>query len=321
MKTVITDNSLCAYPLRDDAAPELIFNYISALKSAGVRYIELDFRTLMKLRRLPEGVEYIFRMVDPMFLSLADIYDFRYVVITYKDLGKRIKTNVPVLFESPYVKGSLSVIPDLVRGSIDGELGALRVRWGFDYETPEKISKIYNDLTKGYRPYPVDICPLNKYKTALDSALKFTAAGADSLTLTAGLPTKYCSLEEYLFALMTVFDSLPSEFDIQSLGRVSVFRSRIFQTGEQALPKLLETLDCDIRCLKNADTGSAVPMRMSLKDSEYLDHAFVTALEKMADEQDIPDDIFKELTEAIKHFDSGMYNEDLLHRKRTGLLN
>ena len=321
MKTVLTDNSLCAYPLRDDADPDLVFNYIRALKSAGVRYVELDFRTLMKLRRLPEGVDYIFRMVDPMFMSLTDIYDFRYIVITYKDLGKKIKTNVPVMFESPYVKGSINVIPDLVKGCVDGELGALRVRWGFEYETPEGIMDIYKELVNGYRPYPIDICPLNNYKTSLDTALKFTAAGVDSLTLTAGLPSKYCSLEEYLFALMTVFDSLPSELDIQSLGRVSVYRSRIFQTGEQALPKLLDTLDRDIRCLKNADTGHAVPMRVSLKDSEYLNHTFVTALEKMADAQEIPYDIFKELTEAIKHFDSGMYNEDLLHRKRSGLLN
>ena len=321
MKTVLTDNSLCAYPLRDDADPELIFNYIRALKSAGVRYVELDFRTLMKLRRLPEGVDYIFRMVDPMFLALADIYDFRYIVITYKDLGKKIKTHIPIMFESPYVKGSVSVVPDLVKGCVDGELGAFRVRWGFEYETPDGIFDVYRELAKGYRPYPIDICPLNKYRTSLDTALKFTAAGVDSLTLTAGLPAKYCSLEEYIFALMTIFDSLPPELDIQSLGRVSVYRSRIFQTGEQALPKLLDTLDRDIRCLRNVETGEAVPMRVSLKDTEYLNHTFVTALEKMAGEEDIPDDIFKQLTDAVRYFDRGVYNEDLLHRKRSGLLN
>ena len=321
MKTVLTDNSLCAYPLRDDAEPDLIFNYIRALKGAGVTYVELDFRTLMKLRRLPDGIGYIFRMVDPMFLSLADLYDFRYIVITYKDLGKRINTNIPIMFESPYVKGSINVIPDLVRGCVDGELGALRVRWGFEYGELKGIMDIHKELAKGYRPYPIDICPLNKYRTALDTALKFTASGVDSLTLTAGLPSKYCSLEEYIFALMTVFDSLPSEFDIHSLGRVSVYRSRIFQTGGQALPALLDTLDHDIRCLRNADTGDAVPMRMSLKDSEYLNRAFVSALEKMADEQDIPADIFMDLKQAIKYYDRGIYNEDLLRRKRSGLLN
>ena len=321
MKTVLTDNSLCAYPLRDDADPGLIFNYIRALKDTGVRYVELDFRTLMKLRRLPDGVDYIFRMVDPMFMPLSELYDFKYIVITYKDLGKKIKTDIPIMFESPFVKGSVSVIPDLVKGCVDGELGALRVRWGFEYGKPDGIFDIYKDLAKGYRPYPIDVCPLNKYKTALDTALKFTAAGVDSLTLTAGLPEKYCSLEEYIFSLMSIFDSLPSELDIHSLGRVSVYRSRIFQTGGQALPKLLDMLDSDIRCLKNADTGVVVPMRMSLKDTEYLNHTFVSALEKMANEQDIPADLLMDLKQAIKHFDRGMFNDELLRRKRSGPLN
>ena len=321
MRTVLTDNSLCAYPIRDDADPALICSYIRALKDTGVRYVELDFRTLMKLRKLPGGVDYIFRMVDPMFLPLSDLYDFKYIVITYKDLGKRIKTNTPIMFESPYVKGSVSVIPDLVKGCVDGELGALRVCWEFEYGKPDGIFDIYKALSKGYRPYPIDICPRNKYKTALDTALKFTAAGVDSLTLTAGLPEKYCSLEEYIFSLMTIFDSLPTELDIHSLGRVSVFRSRIFQTGGQALPKLLDMLDSDIRCLKNADTGELVPMRMSLKDTEYLNHTFVSALEKMANDQDIPDDLFKDLKQAIKHFDRGVFNDELLRRKRSGPLN
>lgn len=321
MKTVLTDNSLCAYPLCDNADPDLIFNYIRALKDTGVKYVELDFRTLMKLRKLPEGVGYIFRMVDPMFLQLADFFDFKYIVITYNDLKKKIKTNIPIMFETPYVKGGFSRVPELVRNRVDGEIGAFRVRSGFEYGKPDGIFEVYRELSHGYRPFPIDICPLNTYRTSLDTALKFTAASVDSLTLTAGLPAKYCSLEEYLFALMTIFDSLPHEFDIQSLGRVSVYRSRIFQTGEQALPKLLDTLDRDIRCLKNIDTGDAVAMRVSLKDAEYLNHAFVSVLEKMAAEQDIPSDLFKDLTRAIKHFDRGMFNDDLLHRKRTGLLN
>lgn len=321
MKTVLIDNSLCAYPLYDNADPDLIFNYIRALKDTGVKYVELDFRTLMKLRRLPDGIGYIFRMVDPMFMQLADFFDFKYIVITYNDLKKKIKTNIPIMFEAPYAEGSVGRLPDLVRSRIDGEIGAFRVRSGFEYDKPGGVFDVYREISQGLRPFPIDICPLNTYRTSLDTALKFTAASVDSLTLTAGLPTKYCSLEEYLFALMTVFDSLPPELDIQSLGRVSVYRSRIFQTGEQALPKLLDTLDRDIRCLKNVDTGDVVTMRVSLRDTEYLNHMFMSALEKMADEQDIPDDLFKDLTQAIKHFDRGVFNDELLRRKRTGLLN
>lgn len=321
MKTVIIDNSLCAYPLRDDADPALIYNYILALKDAGVKYIELDFRTLMKLRRLPEGVEYLFRMVDPMFLQLSDFFEFGYIVLTYNDLKKRIRTKLPIMFELPYVVGSLERVVGFVRKHAEGELAAFRIRSSFDYCQPGEISLIYREICSSLMPYPVDVCPLNMNKTALDAALKFTAASADSITLTAGLPTKYCSLEEYFFALMTLFDSLPRELDIQALGRVSVYRSRIFQTGEQALPGLLEILDHDIRCLRNADTGEGVAMRVGLKDTEYLSHTFISAIEKMADMEDISDELYVDIKEAIRHFDRGLYNEDILYEKRSGLLN
>lgn len=321
MKTVLTDNSLCAYPLRDDADPDLMIDYIRALRDAGVKYVELDFRTLMKLRKLPEGVDYIFRMVDPMFLSLAEIYDFKYIVITYKDLGKNIKTDVPIMFEAPYVKGSVSVIPDLVKGCVDGELGAFRVRWGFEYETPEGIFDIHKELSKGFRPFPIDICPLAKYKTALDTALKFTAANVDSLTLTAGLPEKYCSLEEYVIALMTIFDSLPPEIDLRSLGRVSVYGSRIFQSGSKALIKLLDTLDRDIRSLKNADTGESVPLRISLKDSEYLNHEFADVFERAARKQGISVDEMEDYKAAMSYYsDGGLYHAELIRWLRSKLL-
>lgn len=321
MKTVIIDNSLCAYPLRDDADTGLIYSYILALRDSGVKYIELDFRTLMKLRRLPEGVEYIFRMVDPMFLQLSDFFEFKYIVLNYNDLRKRIKTKIPIMFELPYAGGSFERIVGFVQKHADGELAAFRVRSAFDYYEPAEVRQIYREISSALMPYPVDICPLNMNKTALDAALKFTAASADSLTLTAGLPTKYCSLEEYFFALMSLFDSLPKELDIQALGRVSVYRSRIFQTGEQALPRLLEILDHDIRCLRNADTGDRVTMRVGLKDTEYLGHQFISALEKMADMEDIPDEIYEDITGAIRHFDRGIYNDELLNKKRSGLLN
>lgn len=321
MKTVLIDNSLCAYPLSDSANPDLIYNYICALKDTGVRYIELDFRTLMKLHHLPEGLGYIFRIVDPMFMQLTDYFDFSYVLATYSDLQKGIKTDVPIMLETPYVHGNMGKTLRLLKKSTDGNIAALRLRSDFDYCTPEDIVREYKKICSDVTPLPVDICALNTHKTALDAALKFTAAQADSLTLTAGLPAKYCSLEEYFFALMTLFDSLPDGFDIHSLGKVSVYRQRIFQTGEQALPKLLDTLDNDIRCLTNADTGEKVNMRLSLKDTEYLRQTFVSALEKMAESEEIPKDCFDVINEAIKYYDRGIYNDEMLRKIKTGLLN
>lgn len=321
MRTVLMDNSLCAYPLRDDVDPDLIFNYITALKDAGVKYVEMDFRSLMKLRSLPEGVKYVFRMVDPMFLRLTGFFDFSYIVLTYTDLKRRIKTDVPVMFEAPFIRGNMSNTARFVRGRIDGELTAFRVRSDFDLEEPLDMIGLYREISSELLPLSVNICPLNGSKTALDAALKFTAAAADSLTLTAGLPVRYCSLEDYMLSLLAMFDGLPDDLSIHSLGRVSVYRSCIFQTGEQALPKLLDILDHDIRTLVNADTGDKVKMRVSLKDTEYLNRRFVSAIEKMALDESIPEGVFENISKAVKHFDSGVYNDALLNRKHKGLLN
>lgn len=321
MKTTLTDNSLCVYPLCDGAEPELIYRYIGELRDTGVDYIELDFRTLIKLKKLPRGVKYIFRMVDPMFLPMTEFYEFSYIVLTYNDLKEMVSTDVPVLFEIPYLKNRIGKALRFAEGRVNGKISALRIRSSFEYCEPSKIRDVYKGLCAAAAPLPVDICPLNEYKTALDTALKFTAANASGITLAAGLPMKYCSLEEYIFSLMSVFDGLPSKINLNSLGGVSVFRGRIFQTGTPALPALLNIMDHDIRCLKNADTGENVDMRVKLKSTEFLNRGFISALEKMADYENIPDDVFESISEAIKHYDGGIYNEELLRKKRRGPLN
>lgn len=321
MKTTLTDNSLCVYPLCDNADPDLIYSYIRALRETGVDYIELDFRTLIKLKKLPHGVKYIFRMVDPMFLPMTEFYEFSYIVLTYNDLKEKIGTNVPVLFEIPYLKNNIGKALRFAEGRVGGKISALRIRSSFEYGEPSEMTSMYKRLCDAAAPLPVDICPLNEYRTALDTALKFTAAGASGLTLAAGLPAKYCSLEEYIFALMSVFDGLPKNISINGLGGVSVFRSRIFQTGTPALPTLLNIMDHDIRCMKNADTGENVDMRVTLRSSEYLNRQFASALEKMAGFENIPKDVFENISEAIRHYDRGVFNEELLRKKRRGLLN
>lgn len=86
MKTVIIDNSLCTLPIDEHASPEMISRYIRALAEAGVKYVELDFRTIMKMHELPECVGYIFRLGDPMFAELTQAFDFNYVLVTINDL-------------------------------------------------------------------------------------------------------------------------------------------------------------------------------------------------------------------------------------------
>ena len=106
MKTVLTDNSLCTLPIDEHARPQHIYRYIQALAETGVKYVELDFRTVMKMQELPDGVGYIFRLGDPMFAELTQAFDFNYVLVTIQDLKENINVGrTPVIIEFPAIHG------------------------------------------------------------------------------------------------------------------------------------------------------------------------------------------------------------------------
>ncbi|MCH5206278.1 MAG: hypothetical protein J1F09_04935 [Oscillospiraceae bacterium] len=321
MKTVLVDNSLCAFTLRDDAEPEHIYNYIRALGEAGVRYVELDFRTLMKLGKLPRGVGYIFRLVDPMFMSLTELYDFDYMLLTFPDLRKNIKTPIPVMLGFPDNIEPSNKAYQYARHLLDGEITAVRIRRSFDMMSHGEAFGYVNYL-KNIFPVPIDICPTNEGKTALDCAVKLSAANIDTLTLTMGHPERFCSLDEYLFTLLTVFDRLPNEYNLSALCKVSVFQRFIFRncSGDEML-RMMDLLDHDIHFLRNVDTGGRVPLRVTLKAAAYLQKTFVSALDKMAREEEIPEDVFEDLREAMNRFDVSFFNENILRNKRRTFLN
>lgn len=321
MKTVLTDNSLCVYTLFDDVPPEYIYKYIQSLAKAGVRYVELDFRTLMKLRELPEGIGYIFRLVDPMFMKLTEVFDFDYILVTFADIHRKIKTSVPIMLELPVIENYSRKILHYAEQTIDGRITAVRIRGSYPLMTSEEVRARVGKLKNEF-PVPLDFCPMNDYRTALDSALKFTAANADSVTVTMGVTERYCSLEEYFFTLMSVYETLPDNLKVSPLCSATVFHRYLFRNRNgDGITRYMDILDHDIHFLQNADTGERVRMRMSLKDTEYLQRTFVSALERMARDEEIPDDIFDDINDAIRHYDTGFYSSELLGRRRKGLLN
>lgn len=320
MKTVLVDNSLCVYSLRDDANSEDICDYIGALAEAGVQYVEMDFRAAMRLRHLPSGIGYIFRPVDPMFLKLAELFDFNYILLTTADINKNIKTDVPIMLECPLSEDFSPRILDCAQNGIDGNITYFRLRGNFPMADYESVAGWVNVL-RGNIIQSVDICPLNEKRTALDSAVKFTASGAESLTLTMGLPKKYCSLEEYCFTLMSVFGVMPDNIKFGPLCRASICQQLIFRNNVSAIPFLADLLDRDIHSLYNVDTGEKVRIAAQLKDSEYIRNTFVSALERMAENQGMSEELYKCISTAIRHFDNGFYNDELLHKKYRGIPN
>lgn len=324
MKTVLTDNSLCAYTMFDNASAEHISKYIQSLANAGVRYAEIDFRTLMKLRELPKGIGYIFRLVDPMFLGLTELYDFDYVLLTMPDVRRPVKTDVPVMLEIPMLDGEERYSRKLLQYAsklVEGKITAVRIRGAHPLmdmgEAFDAVRAMKNEF-----PVPVDICPTNDYRTALDNAVKFTSAGIDSLTITMGITEKYCSLEEYFFTLMSTYEALPRELSLNPLCAATVYHRCIFRNRRgDGIMRYMDILDHDIHFLRNVDTNKRVKLRMGLKDTEYLHKTFATALEQMAKDEEIPDDLFADLSSAIREYNGDFYNAGLLDRKHKGLLN
>lgn len=321
MKTVITDNSLCTNTLFDNAKSEDIYNYIEMLAAAGVKYVELDFRTVMKLRELPKGVGYIFRLVDPMFLRLTEVFDFDYVLITFPDLKKKISTDVPLMLELPVMDSLPGRAVRFAQAQVDGEIALVRLCGSYEMFTPAEASayvlRMKNDVT-----VPVDFCPMNGKKTALDCAVRFAFASADSLTLSMGSNGRFASFEDFVFTLMSVYDTIPSELNAGAMCRASVYNKYIFKNSRKdSVLQLMEILDNDIRMLTNGDTGERVKTRVRLKDAQFMRQSYITAVEKMMKNEDLPEDIFNELIKAVKSTGARVFKDDILAERRKGLLN
>ncbi len=320
MKTVLIDNSLCIYALRDDANPEYVYRYIEALRDAGVRYVEIDFRAAMKVRRLPRNMGYIFRPVDPMFLKLCEVYDFDYVHLTFKDIERGSETDVPVMLGFSAGENVSAKVYYLAKTLFHGNITAVRMLGSFPVMSPETAEKFVSRV-KSEVPVPVDVCPLNSKRNALDTALKFTQAKVDSLTLTLGVTDRFCSLQDYFFTLLTAFNKLPKEYNLGALCKAAVFHHYIFRNSNDFMMNMFKLFENDSRSLVNADSGERVGLRMGIKNPSMVRKSFVSAIEKMADAEEIPDDIFACIDDAVKCFDLSLYDREVLKDRKRVFLN
>lgn len=320
MRTALVDNSLCVYTLRDDVNPEYIYRYIESLREAGVRYIELDFRSLMKLRTLPSGIGYIFRPVDPMFMKLREVFDFDYIHLSLSDIKKNIKTDIPAMLGFSAGENLNAKVFHCAKQLYGGEITAVRLRGSFPFMSRE-ASESYIAHLKNEVPVPIDICPMNGRRTALDTALKFTAANVDSLTLSMGQSEKFCALDDYFFALLMMFNKLPKDYNLAAICRASVYQRYIFKNSVDLVEQLFKIYAQDSRNLYNADTGEKVLMKMGIRNSNFLRKTYVSALEKMASDEDIPEDIFRCIEDALSRFDVSLCNEAVCESKKQAFLN
>lgn len=321
MKFVIIDNSLCVNTLVDDVNPRYLENYIEALADAGVKYMEIDFRTAMLSDNLPKSMKYIFRLLDPMFLDIADAFNFDYLLVTLSNLKNPLKTDVPVMLELPATEKPPRPAVIYAADRIDGTISLLRLVSSFRMMEPEEAEKYVLTL-KNNVPIPIDVCPMNDVRTALDSAFKLSVGGADSVTMTMGLSERYASIEEFMLTMVSVYHTIPENFNIPALCRAMVYHKLIFKNSKgDTFNKLMDRLNRDISGLVNADTGNRVRTGIMLRDSQMLRKQFVSAFEKMADDSDIPEEIAEQIMEAVRHFDAGFYDPSMMNKMNKNLLN
>ncbi len=323
MKTVIIDNSLCALPLDEAVRPEHIYKYIKSLGEAGIKYVQMDFRTIMRMEELPDGIGYIFSSVDPMFARLADTFDFDYTLVSFNALQRGVSVNTPAIIQFPANITLSRRLLKLAESLIHGQAGVVRLMGDFPMMTPDEARAMVNDM-KNSVTVPIDICPTNGGKTALDTALKMSAAGIDCVTMTMGTSGRYASFEEYLFSLMAIFGALPDKFSMAALCKAAIYHKLVF-VGEKSdsITQIMRLLDYDINHLCNTDTGDRVRLRITLRENQLLNSEFVSSMERMLDGEDMPDDIRREIEDAVRHFDKGLFNEDILRENngRKGLPN
>lgn len=322
MKTVIIDNSLCTLPIDERAKPQHIGRYIQALAETGVKYVEIDFRTVMKMNELPDGIGYIFRLANPMFSEIAQVFDFDYVLVTIPDLKDYIKIGkTPAILELPLINGLSQRLIGLAQGQISAPITMARIRGSYPFMSLEEVDRMLWQQRTAVT-VPLDICPMNEKKAALDTAIKASMFGIDSITVCMGRSRNYASLEDYIFSLMSVHDILPKEFSLSALCRAELLRHVVFGSRTvDCVTEMMRIIDRDINSLTNADTGERVKMHISLKDKMLLQHNYVTALERFAEEEEIPEDLMEEMTDAINHFDFRQFNHDVVGEDWDKLLN
>ncbi|MGN1339309.1 MAG: hypothetical protein ACI4WS_03365 [Oscillospiraceae bacterium] len=322
MKTVITDNSLCTLPIDEHAKPEHIYKYIQALAETGVKYVEIDFRTVMKMHELPDGVGYIFRLGDPMFRELTSVFDFSYVLVTIHDMKEQLNVgDTRVIMEFPALRGVSRQLLRLAQGQISGPISMIRLRGSYPLMSEEEVGKMVWQA-KNAVTVPIDLCPMNGKKAALDLAIKSSKVGVDSLTMCMGRAKNYASVEDFLFSLMTVHDVLPKEFSISAMCKAEVYHRMVFgERSTDCITDIMKLIDYDIQNLQNADTGERVKLKVTLKDRMLLKQTYITALRRFAQEEDIPEDIAQDIFDAIEHFDTGCFNPSLINSPKNKILN
>jgi hypothetical protein len=236
MKPVLIDRSLVNTDFADPRPPKRpndghsaqkeLFLYVCSLAEAGASYVELDFKSLIRLPK-PSGAEnYIYRLTAPEEFVMANALNFAYAVLPLKFAYVRSRLELPVILEIDVGDASdpMAVfnILQLISTNMDlTQFQMLRLTGDFDSATVPAIASVYRRRTV----IPLDICPRNGSLTALDSAIAAYRANYDAVTVSFGDNDNFATLEEMLIMLGSMYRIFVSGTYLEGICKASLFSS------------------------------------------------------------------------------------------------
>lgn len=226
----------------DRTLPEIVKNnkninkeqasyFLTLLNKIGVDLIEVDKLAVNKIGKLPEELDYVYRIKTYKDLMLTTKYNFKYLVVDYKMalnfnldyVNKLSENNVIVEISIEDLKNFYLCKNNEIFSKFN--ISCLRIK---------DISK-YNLLTwreliediKSSIPVKVDFCADNKYYMGTAISIEACTDGADIITTTFnGENYGFTPLEEVIMALKVIKNSKVYG-DLKLLGELAVVYKKL----------------------------------------------------------------------------------------------
>lgn len=205
-----------------------VINFCWMLRDIGIDLIEVNGKIIDKLKKMPKGLDYLFRISTPEDLQKCIDYNFQNCVLTIstffkykfyevlKEKDKIVTIEIPV-----EVLESDIALEKLKRKNILKCIGRLRITGNVTQNSDEYISLL--NKVKVKLNIPLDICPENRFFNATAITVEAVQNAEECITvafLGYGKVTGFAALEEVITALK-VFMKFEGEQRLKLLPEIS----------------------------------------------------------------------------------------------------
>lgn len=193
-----------------DKSSAIIF--LELLKELGIDFIEVDKLTVDTLETLPKLLDYIFRIKDFEDIEFINKYNFKFVVMDYKDALSFSFNHVEGLNEINMILNiSIEELDNFIESDYNKlfsvyNISCVRISGVDKYNLSTWKDLIYN-IQNRFK-VKIDFCADNKYYMATAISLEACMDGADSITAVFnGEKYGFTPLEEIIMALKVIKNS------------------------------------------------------------------------------------------------------------------